>query len=207
MKLRNLIALLVVLGFCCCSGNETQVLSEKYFGAYIENGPRMGRIFRDSAGIRYFYCYTAATITNDSVLPMNLQIAFSKEYYQPTPINGQKFKVFLQDTPTLSNTDIKATLNAPYAAFSKVIDPKGKCELHIGFLAEYSDEMNPIPFALFSKGHKLHYRSIPDDAVSEVPVTKDQLTLLLGLGFSHTGSDRSYSIIPCGKICFSDKRD
>lgn len=165
----------------------------------------MGRVFKDSAGTRYFYCYVTATIINDSALPMNLQIAFSKEYYQPTPINGQKFKVFLQDSLSLSNTDIKKALSAPPAKFSKVIHPEEECDLYIGFLAEYSPEMNPIPFALFSKGHKLHFRSIPDNTVNEVPATKDQLTLLLGLGFSHTGPDRSYSIIPCGQISFSDK--
>ncbi|MGZ4034748.1 MAG: hypothetical protein ACXVPU_10070 [Bacteroidia bacterium] len=207
MTLRNLIGILFVFVFCCCSGNQPKQ-SKKYFGTYITNSGRRGRIFKDSTGISYFYCYITTAITNDSLIPMNVKIALSKEYYQPTPINGQRFKVFLQDSSALCNNDIKRILNEPPATLNKVINPKEKCYLHIGFLADSMSELNPIPFALFSKGHKLDFGSIPDHAVNQAITTKNQLTLLLGLGFSYTGPDSpysSYSLIPCGQISFSNK--
>ena len=219
MSFRNLIGLLFVVSFCCCSGNQPKQ-PEKYFGTSIingarrgrvikdstgtfgtsiTNGTRRGRVIKDSTGTSYFYCYITTTITNDSLIPMNLKIALSKEYYQPTPVNGQKFKVFLQDSSILSDSDIKRVLIEPSTTLNKVINPKEKCYLHIGFLAESASELNPMPFALFTKGHKPWLGSIPDDTVNQVATIPNQLTLLLGLGLSHTGPDspyRCYSLIP-----------
>ena len=202
--IRNLIGLLFVIGFYCCSDNEPKQ-SEKYFGTYITNSMRRGRVFKDSTGTSYFYCYITSTITNDSLIPMNLKIALSKEYYQPPPINGKRFKVFLQDSSVLCNRDIKRILNEPTVTFNKVINPKEECELYIGFLADSISELNPIPLVLFSKGHTPWLGSMPNYDVNQVVTTKNQLPLLLGLSFSQTGTDSCYSIIPCGQISFSNK--
>jgi hypothetical protein len=207
MTFKNLIGLLFIYSFCCCSCNQPKQ-SEKYFGTYITNSTRRGRIFKDSTGTSYFYCYITTTITNDSLIPMNVNVALSKEYYQPTPINGKRFKVFLQDSSVLCNSDIKRVLDEPPTTFNKVINPKEKCDLYIGFLADSISQQSPLPFVLLSKGHKPDFGSIPDYAINQVITQKNQLTLLLGLGFSYAGPDSphsSYSLIPCGQISFSNK--
>ncbi|MES2591025.1 MAG: hypothetical protein V4608_03985 [Bacteroidota bacterium] len=201
---RNSIGLLFVFYFFSCSDNQS-IQSEKYFGSRIANGVRRGRFFKDSTGTTYFYCYITTTITNDSIIPMNLKVALSKEFYQPTPINRQRFKVFFQDRSVLCNRDLKIILNEPPATLNKVINPKEECDLYIGFLADSVSELSPLPFTLFSKGQKRWLGYIPDRAVNQVITTKNELTLLLGLGFSQTGHDSCYSIIPCGQISFTNE--
>ncbi len=207
MTLRNLIGLLFVFHLCGCSDGHPKQ-SPEHYGTSITNSARRGRMFKDSTGTNYFYCYITTTITNDSLIPMNLKIALSKDYYQPTPTNGERFKVFLQDSSVLCNRDITKILSEPNFTFNKVINPQEECPIYIGFLADSVSELSPIPFALFSKGHKPWLGSIPDSAVNQAPTKKNQLDLLLALGFSYSGPDSlysRYSLIRCGEISFSNK--
>lgn len=215
MTFRNIIGLLFLLGVCSCSDNKSKALSEKYFGAYITNSPRRGHTYTDSTGTEYFYCYINSSITNDSLIPMHVKIAFSNEYHQPTPSNGQKFKVFL--LPEFMTTEKKTDINVlnkfldegleSSITIDKVINPNEEYSLNIGFLTEFKSALlNASPFVLFSKGHKQYFESISDSAINQVVSAKTQLTLLLGLDFFPLGQDsiKRYSIIPCGQISYSN---
>lgn len=187
-------------------------LSDKYYGTYISNSARRGHIYTDSTGTEYFYSYINVRIANDSLIPMNIKIAFSKDYYQPTPTNGQKFKVFLLPefmTPE-KQTDFKV-LNKflddgleSSITIDRVVKPKETCSLNIGFLTELKSTLNPSPFVLFTKGHKQHFESISDSVINQVSSAKNQLTLMLGLDFFPLGQDliKHYAIIPCGQISY-----
>jgi hypothetical protein len=214
MTFRNLIGLLFLFSVCSCSDNKSKSLSDEYFGASITNDMRRGHTYTDSTGTEYFYCYIHASITNDSLIPMNVKIAFSKDYYQPTPTNGHRFKVFLLPefmTPEkksdfyLLNKFLDEGLENSIT-IDKVIKPKDECSLNFGFLTELKSPLNPSPFVLFSKGHRQHFESISDSVINQVVSEKNQLTLLLGLDFFPLGQDsiKRYSIIPCGQISYSN---
>lgn len=138
---------------------------------------------------------------------MHLTIGFSNNYYQPTPPNGQYFKVFLQPK-ILTDEELKKCLdeNAPPLYLNKIINPKEKCVLNIGFVNEFKAPLNPSPFVLFSQGHRQYFESISDSIINQVSTDKSRLTLLLGLNFYSLGSDsvKRYSVIPCGQISFSE---
>ncbi|MCW3072844.1 MAG: hypothetical protein JWO44_2734 [Bacteroidetes bacterium] len=204
--------------------------SEKYLGTYITNGKRRGGFITGSAlyskETSYFYCYITARITNDSTIPMHIEIAFSKEFYHPTPPNGQRFRVFLlpetiigvgqlsKGSPHIAidpafakniivddNQELRNCLDTPLT-LNKTINPKEECIVNIGFLIEDKfDSFNPIPFALFAKDDRHYFASIPDSAINQVISVKNQLPLLLGLGNWHK---KDYCIIPCGQISFSN---
>lgn len=203
---------------------------EKYFGTYITNGKRRGGFITISTlyskETSYFYCYITARITNDSTIPLHVKIAFSKEFYHPTPHDGQRFRVFLLpetiiSAGQLSKGSTHIAIDPDYAkniivddyqelrncldtplTLNKTINPKEKCFVNIGFLIENKfDSFNPIPFELFAKGDKHYFASISDSTINQVISTKNQLPLLLGLGNWHK---KDYCIIPCGQISFSN---
>ena len=214
MRFWNSIGLLFLLCVCSYSDNKAKPPSENYFGTSISNSMRRGHTYTDSTGMKYFYCYINVSITNDSLIPVNVKVAFTNEYYQPTPTNGQKFKVFL--LPEFMTPEKKTDFNVlnkfldegleNSISIDKVIKPKEEYSLNIGFLTELKSPLNPSPFVLFSKGHKQHFESIPDSVISKVPSAENQLTLLLGLDFFPLGQDsiKRYSIIPCGQISYSN---
>jgi hypothetical protein len=202
--------------------------SEKYFGTYITNDKRRGGFIAGSTlhskETSYFYCYITARIANDSTIPIHIKIAFSKEFYHPTPPDGQRFRVFLLpetiiDVGQLSKGSTHITIDPAFAkniivddnqelrncldtplTLNKTINPKEECIVNIGFLVENKlDFFNPIPFELFAKGDKYHFSSIPDSAINQAISVKNKLPLLLGLG-----NWQEYCIIPCGQISFSN---
>jgi hypothetical protein len=69
--------------------------SKKILGVSIENGPRQGFQYFDSLGTEYTYRYITTTITNDSIVPIQLKISFSKEYNYLRSNDSLKSKVFL----------------------------------------------------------------------------------------------------------------
>jgi hypothetical protein len=171
---------------------------------------RRGRLVKNPTGIQYFYCYINSTITNDSLIPMHIKLGFSEDNYEPTPSNGQTFKVFLQPD-ILSNSEVKKRLEGLYSplVLDTIINPKEKIDITIGFVTESISplNLNPLPFVLSSKGH--YQAGIPstisDSLINEFAKDRNQLGLLLDLNFSKWGSDsiKHYSVIPCGEISFS----
>lgn len=211
MSFRNFAALFLFF-VCSCTNNEPNPKIERFFGANISNSIRKGHSYTDKAGAEYFYAYIRVTITNDSLIPMKLKIAFKNEYYQPTPTNGQKFKVFLipENRTNEKQTDfdflnkfLDQGLENPIS-LNKVLFPKEECVLNIGFLTGIGSTLNPSPFVLFSKGHKQNFQSISDSLINNTASDNNQLTLLLGLDFYSLGLDsiKRYSIIPCGQISY-----
>ena len=181
--------------------------SEKYFGTYIIHGRRRGGIYTDSTGTNYFNCYVTSRIVNDSTIPMHLKIAFSKEYYQSTPFNEQRFRVFLLPETMVEqgiyDKEVKKYLDLPLS-LTKTIPPKEECILNIGFHCSTKSDtnfFNPIPFSLFVKGDIYQFSSIPDSAINQVKSVKNQLPLLLGLG---NWRKKCYCVIRCGQISFSN---
>ena len=80
MTVKYFIQLLFILLYSCSSNLVKTDFGkgEKQFGLHIENGPRQGFQYFDSTKTEYNYRYYTITITNDTIVPILLQINFDK---------------------------------------------------------------------------------------------------------------------------------
>lgn len=96
MTVKHLFRLIFLICLCGCSCNSYDQINrvgEKQFGLFVEHGPRQGFQYFDSSKTEYNYRYCTMTITNDSILPIHLEI-----YLPKTALNlndSNKSKVFL----------------------------------------------------------------------------------------------------------------
>ncbi len=201
----------------CCSDEKPEHLTKKYSGVYIENSLRYGRIYIDPNGLKYIYRYIKVNIINDSLIPLQVNMAFSKTDYSPTPDHGKTFRVFLlpdtmspenQQSDDFYKREVIPFLNAGSKiplTFQKVIQPKESCLFNLGFLSADGSHLEPMPMALFSKGHSYRFNAIPESAIAQAVAEHSSLNLFLGLDFSISSGDTSkpYALIPCGSLSFS----
>ena len=221
------IILFLLTIICSCSDNEPNkqlskktidFYSEKYFGISIENEPRQGSPFIDSSGTEYFYICKKITVSNDTTVPIDLKISFSKEYDHIRAKKGLKSKVFLlpeeltsdeqQYNVTMSKElkfdlgitkELKSFLNMSIETVSlnKTLKPKEKCVMRFGILTDVkyiTDLKCPRPNYF---GLKLKTNNYTSDSL--IPNGDKQLTLPLVLYL-----DNPFAI-PCGQISFPSK--
>jgi len=192
---RNSILLLFTVSVFSCSDNESkkhlQNISEKHFGISIENGPRQGFQYFDSARCEYDYRYVTTTITNDSIVPVHLEIYFSEEYNSLRTHDSLNSKVFLLPralTPKRQHFDgsmskelkdfLDTEIDTPIS-LDTTINPKEECVIRFGVLTDI-EYVDPMRIALIT--------SIKNRSALSL-----QLSIDNGL------------IIPCGQISFSTK--
>jgi len=216
MKFRNLIILFFTITLCSCSDDQPKEhLHKKHLGIYIDHGMRKGIDYMDPTGNKYNYRSITTTITNDSLIPIQIIISFAKEYDYPCPYNGQKYKVFLlPETMTAEKQynggmgkELRAFLDSELEApitLNKIINPKEEYDITIGVLTDIK-YLDPGQLALISKQHKPHF--FAHDSLINQSISKNKsLNLSLGLDFFQffkTDPHDCYSVIPCGQISFS----
>lgn len=91
----------MMLGSCAQHQSKTEHQNEKTTnskvnfnsGLKIENRINRGTNYTDPQGIDYSIRNIPITITNDSTIPIHLQIAFSTEYNYPIPESKEHFKL------------------------------------------------------------------------------------------------------------------
>jgi hypothetical protein len=226
--------LILVTCFLSCNteieipkGNEQQYElklnpNDKYLSLIIDHGPTNNLNFTDSQGNKYRYATMTTVITNDTTLPIEVKINFSKEntYRDPaqklkafiipetlTPAEELKkrFDIPINGTVTLNPTDsyfsseLKEFLEAKKdisTIFIKIIGPKEKCTINIGVLGDEKFDP-PIQMAVVSKGHK--YPFIDDKLftlhewhLDEAISSSDPLNLFLGFDFFRMASPEQY---------------
>ncbi|MDN5204228.1 hypothetical protein QQ008_22745 [Fulvivirgaceae bacterium BMA10] len=217
MMFRTIVGFLIVL--VGCSGNQqtskgelqiengpNQHLGSKS-GLLIDNGINRGTSYTDSLGTDYNLRYIPITITNDSTIPVHLQIAFSKEYDYPAAYGDEKFRVFLlpkewADTITITNSmfdELKNYIDRPL--LNETIEPGEKCVVAIGTLYSRPTNCGVLPNALFlqNKGDLYHEC---DGLINQDKSTNSQLAL--GLKLDLCGR---CTLIPCGQISYPERLD
>ena len=172
MKFRTIVGLLIVMIVCSCyqqpskngqqieDGTNQQLLKS---GLQIEYGPNLGTTHTDTEGTSHFYVHSTAIITNDSIIPIHLQLALANEYEYPAFCGDtNKYKVFLlpeeltPDTATLYNNIVNGQhdfLNTPLdnpSALSKPLKPGEYCVVTIGVLVAKPTNCAAVPRAVFS---------------------------------------------------------
>lgn len=193
MKIKYLLQFIFVVCLCSCSdssNDRTSKKGQKQFGLDIVNGPRQGYQYIDSAKTEYNYRYNTFTLTNDTIIPIRLEIGFSNkslsdssnsqifllprrltpEYQHMDPVMSRELKQFLD-----FEIDLSEHLN-------KIINPNEKCVLTFGVLTDtkYLDPTTPYETKLLTSNE-----------------SSAQITLRLKINDT--------LIIPCGHFSYVDK--
>lgn len=210
MTFRNIILILFGAAFCCCEEalpTKTH-LHPRYSGIYIDHGSMTGIWYSDRSGNIYNYRSVTSTITNDSTLPLHLDLSLPAKQYYPAPYSEQYYHIYIipeaisgehikNESKALKEfLDSASSLNY---TFRKIIPPKKELTLTIGVLSS-SKSLTPGQMALMSKEHKPHFvahDSLITHAISEAKV----LDLLFGIDFYKPAN--TIHIIPCGKMWFT----
>jgi len=103
--LRTIAVLLIALFFCSCSQQKSTAGSkiepstnqrpESKTGLKFETRPPRGTGFTDSLGFEYGIVHITHTISNDSTIPIHLQIDLPIEFSYPFSDDYHKFKIVL----------------------------------------------------------------------------------------------------------------
>jgi len=230
MKFRPILALLIVLIACSCSqrtskdgqqiedGTNQQALKS---GLRIEYGPNLGTGHTDTSGTRHFYVHSTAIITNDSIIPIHIQFALSKEYEFPTFCGDtNKYKVFLvpeeltPDTATLYNNILNGQhdfLNTPLdnpSVLNKTLNSGEYCVVTIGVLIPKPTNCAAVPRAVFSYDNKGLYQAC-DPQLNQAILTNPPLEIGVKLEYYNQRKfiepEDGCTVIPFGQISYPNR--
>jgi hypothetical protein len=196
MVFKTLIGLLIVL--IGCSSNQQTSKG----GLRIENGINRGTRYTDSLGTNYGITYIPITITNDSTIPMHLQIAFSNEYDFPHPDSDEKFKLIpLPKEWALDGVEITESMINELPKYidkpllNETIEPGEKIVVAIGTLRPVPTNCSPIPNVLFTYSNSDNFKAC-DSLMNQDKSANSQL--VLGVKLDYCGG--RCIIIPCGLV-------
>lgn len=226
MIFRITFVLLIVLIVCSCiqqpsengqqveNGTNPQPLKS---GLRVEYGSNLGTTHKDTSGTEHFYVHITATITNDSTIPIHLQLALAKEYEFPTFCNDDKYKVFLlpeeltPDTATLYNNILNGQhdfLNTPLdnpSVLNKTLKPDEYCVVTIGALTPKPSNCAPVPRAVFSHDKRELYQAC-DGQINQAISTNPQLEIGVKLEYYYKrkfiAPEDGCALIPFGQISY-----
>lgn len=175
-------------------------------GLSIEHGGYRGTEYRDSQGTNYNLRYNPILVTNDSTIPIHVQIAFAKEYDYPTGYDNKQFKVFplpkewAQDGTTDGMFDqmwqeFEYYLEKPF--LNATLEPSENLVFAIGTLYPQPPEVWwVVPNELFATSNDEMFPTC-DWYLYEDPISNSEIALGLKLHL-----DQRCIIIPCGQISY-----
>ena len=155
MKIYFLLAIFTVLFLGSCVQQTSKI------GLIIEVKPTRGQSYIDSSGTKFNLRHIPISISNDSIIPIQLEIAFSKQYDYPSTYNNEKFKVFpmpeiwaldgIEITDSILN-ELPKFIDSPNLV--KIIEPGEEWQFAIGTLYPKGINYGIFPVSLFSHHHR-----------------------------------------------------
>lgn len=229
---RSITGLLIVLA--SCSGNpqtpkddqhdavhSSQSNNEKS-GLSIEFGPNLGASFTDTLGISQFYVHITATITNDSTIPIHLELGMAGEYEFPPFCGASSFKAVLlpkeltPDSATIYNGIVNAEHEFLYRCLDNpgiskyTLQPKEFCVVTIGALIGGSTNCDAVPRAVFSFDDAMLYETC-DHLVNQTMSTVPEQELAVKLEYykqrKFITPEDGCAVIPFGQISYPEGHD
>lgn len=188
--------------------------NKTHSGISISNTMRHGRpkFGPDSSWHAYFNITT--TITNDTTVPIQLNLQFETEYKhlnktfrlfllpQNMDVEAQKKQEYFSDTvvPFMK-------LHEPYpTTLKKVLQPGEKYLVNVSYLSPKNSDFGPGQLAVISNRHHFSFASIPDNIVTSLMEGEESSNVFLGLNFSIlTDSLYGFKLVPMGKISYGEK--
>jgi len=178
-------------------------------GLRIDNGINRGTGYTDSVGANYNIRNIPITITNDSIIPIHLQIAFSKEYEYPIPFSDETFKVIpmpkewaldgVEITDRMFN-ELQKYIDQPF--LNKTLQPGERLVFAIGTRYRPTGR-GIVPNLLFAQSDSNNFQAC-DNLMNHDTSTNPQFVLGLKLDIYLAGqrSPISCILIPCGEISY-----
>lgn len=181
-------------------------------GLKIENTPTRGLGFTDTLGTKYGLAYITTTITNDSTIPIHLQIAFSKEYDYPIAYGDEQFKVIplpkewalngVEITDSIIN-ELPKYIDKPF--LNRTLEPRERCVATIGILRPIRTNLcSATPYAILEYSDRGIFPSC-EWLMSEGRASNPELAIGFKVGFCTIGEVyESCMIIHCGQISYTE---
>lgn len=206
-----LLAVLVTFNHCGQQKSEsTQQNHASKTNLKIEYKPTRGQSYTDSLGTKYQLRHIPAKITNDSTVPVQVQITFLKEYDYPDTYADEQFSVFpMPEVWALDGVEISdSTLKElpkyiGQASMSKVLKPGEHFLFAIGTLYPNEVGYGAFPVALFSHDDRaLHHECNQLINPDELTIPDLELELLIGFTSGSQASPDSCTTITCGQVSY-----
>lgn len=206
MVLLMLVGLFAVLSNCSSAPHESKP------GLRIEHGPNQGLSHTDTLGIKYNYRYITTTITNDSTIPIHIQIALPEDVF-PIAWSDHEYKVFvlpreLTPNPPAFHNNITDGLDNFFDtgldnlhAIDKTLEPGEQCVATIGTLY-LPGTFSIVPTAVFAQSESDKFRAC-DNLMGHAESANHQL-IGLKLDFHIKGVREGCILIPCGQISYPE---
>lgn len=227
VMLRTIVVLLIALISCSCLQQKSiegqykepgsNEMPKSKTGLKIETTPTRGTAFTDSLGLEYFIVHVTNTITNDSTIPIQLQIDLPSAFSYPISGNYVNFKIVLWPEltePPHLYTDrqrrvqvMKNRTISDWEAsnqFNKLLEPGEKYVVTIGTLvnAGAPNICSPVAYSLLTYSGRRNYSDC-NWTLDEEYLTDTQSALGLQVGFCTSGQHyESCTIITCGQITY-----
>lgn len=218
MKTRMVLGLFLILILCSCkqrrltddpfNSNFNKDRSKNLSGLLIENGINRGIMYTDSLGTNYNIRYIPITLTNDSTLPIRVQIKFLKEYTNSLTATGEKFNIIPMASEWAMNgaeitnkmrIDLAGAIDKPFTSI--VLNPGENYRIGIG--TRYPTGIAygaPLPEMLYVQGDGED--SLICDQLLLGREVESAIGLRLKLIFNKGESNEQCAIISCGHISF-----
>lgn len=218
MKFRTIVGLLTGLIICSCAHRTTKDVLQlekgenQHLGAkselLIEHGGYRESGYTDSLGTNYNLRVNPITNTNDRTVPIQVQIAFSKEYDYPKTYGDEQFNIFplpkgwAADRTTDSQfeslfDELPNYIDKPL--LNETLEPGEKLVLAIGTLYPKPGEIwSVVPNELFVHSNGGVFPTC-DWLMKEDPSSSPEIALGLKLNFVG-----GCTIIPCGQISYPE---
>lgn len=220
--LRTIVLLLITMIFCSFFQQKSigglhiepssNQLPKSKTGLKIETTPTRGTGLTDSLGSKYGIVHVTNTITNDSTIPILLQIALPIEYSYPI---SDEFKIVLWPgltEPPHLYTDSQGWVRENFTdnyleasnQFNKLLAPGEKYVVTIATIKYPGppETCSAVAYSLLQYSERRNYSGC-DWTMDEEHSTNPQLALGLHVGFCTSGLHyESCMIITCGQITY-----
>ena len=223
--LRSIVGLLIAVIVCSCFQQKSKgalhaensfSLPESKTGLRIENSLTRGTGFTDSLGSEYIIVHITNTITNDSTIPIQLEMDLPREYHYPISDDSQKFRIVLwpglTEPPHLySDSAGQIFANSidneseSQNQFNQLLEPGEKYLVTIGTIVPSPPKIcSVVAFSIVEYNERKKYSDC-DWPMDEVNSTNPKLALGLKVGFCTSGQQyKTCAILPCGQITYTE---
>ncbi len=171
MRYNSITIFLLICILLSCSDNQDSIehhLFERHYGVYFDHSMRTGSGFKNSLNEDCFFFNVRALITNDSTIPLNVNINLPKDSLVVIPLHEPKFIALILPESMTNRKQrgengqisdelkllIDSLLTKPISII-KTINPKESCVVNLAILMNNKYDLNPY-FSIFSAGHKPH---------------------------------------------------
>ena len=218
--LRHLIIILISFCICSCEDNEPKEhLNKKHLGIYFDHGSWTGGYYNDKNGDTYLYRSITTCITNDSTIPLNIEIEFLNELKCKNEFNERSMKIFILPKELSGDKQYNYPGVSPElqkyldnnilesSSLNKQLNPKEELTITIGVL-NYNKNYGPNQMALISDRLKPHFISHDSVIVNSIS-SKKPLDLFIALDFASSEKDStcfSHLCVPCGQISYMNRK-